>query len=166
MPKLSKPTTKMEVFAHQYVKTGFDRKKAVRLANYNVKGDKQADSLASEYLQKPMIKELVQQELDKAGLTSSYTDLKLRKLIEHGEKNIDQTKPETMLAAIRLVNELRNRFPAQRSLIASIDLTKEYANTSIEELKQEVQETDKHIKQLLKQIDSTSNKEIEEAKVD
>lgn len=138
----------MKVFASEYVKSKFNGKKAA-LASYNVKGEVQARKMAWENLQKPMVQSLVEKELDKAGLTTDYTDLKLRKLIEAAEKNIEQTKPETMVAAIRLINELRNRFPASRNIIANIDLNKLYEDKSVDDLSADLKAQQKLNKRLL-----------------
>ena len=152
--KITKPTLKQTIFAREYVRSkGNGTKSAIKA--YNPKNDDVAAHIAMENLRKPQVIRQVEKELEAVGLGSKFTDTSLRKLIEAAEQNYDQANATHAVAAIRLINELRDRFPAQKRLQANLNLDTDYHNKDIDELKEELRLIQESNQELLKRIEKT-----------
>ena len=152
--KITKPTLKQTIFAREYVRSkGNGTKSAIKA--YNPKNDDVAAHIAMENLRKPQVIRQVEKELEAVGLSSKFTDTSLRKLIEAAEQNYDQANAGHAVAAIRLINELRDRFPAQKRLQANLNLDQGYHNKDIDELKEELRLIQESNQELLKRIEKT-----------
>lgn len=147
----NKPTTKyLTVADKEFVgeiikkKTG---KEAARIA-YNLTNEKYAEVKASVKLSNTKIQTEIAKQMDKVGLTTQFLDESTSKIIESGLNNARYTKPSVALHAIEMVNKLKDRFPATKTLNASLNLTKELEDKSIEELKgmlEDIQESTNRI---------------------
>ena len=152
--KIPKPTLKQVLFAKEYVRSkGNGTRSALKV--YNTKNYESAHAIAKENLQKLPVLRQVEKELEAVGLSSNFTDTSLRKLIEAAEQNYDQANATHAVAAIRLINELRDRFPAQKRLQANLNLDTDYHNKDIDELKEELRLIQESNQELLKRIEKT-----------
>lgn len=127
---MGKVTPKQKVFVGEYIKTK-NGAEAIRRAGYHAS---QPNSLASEYLAKPSIQGELRRQLEKSGLTDEYLDRATEKLIDSGIKNAKWTKPAVALHAIEMVNKLKDRFPAQKTLTASLQVTAELEGKDTKDL--------------------------------
>jgi phage terminase small subunit len=145
-------TLKQKKFVKYYFKTDGNGQKAAEKAGYSPAS---ARIKASQNLIKPHVREEIRKQLEGVGLTEDFTDGALREVIEAGIKNGARAKPSDAVSAIRQINELRDRFPVQRHLTASLNLNQEFETKSVEELKEMLNEIHEANKSLLERIESS-----------
>jgi phage terminase small subunit len=149
---MRKLTLKQKKFVKYYFEADGNGQKAAEKAGYT---PATARIKASQNLNKPIVREEIRRQLEGAGLTEDFTDEALRTIIESGVKNRTKAKVSDAVSAIRMVNELKDRFPAQRHLTASLNLNQDLQNKTVEELKDELNSIQEANRTLLSRIENT-----------
>ena len=157
MPKLRRLKPSHKIFVKKII---HDRKPAYK-AYMEAQGNNNAHAsrvASSRLLAKPSIQNEINRQLEVAGLTNEYTDQSARVLLDSALANAEHIRPEAGVAIIRMLNELRDRFPAQKRIQANINVENEHMSSlTINELRDqlnEIQEKNKQILYRLEQADS------------
>lgn len=150
-PRRLKPSHKL------FVKKIIHDQKPAYKAYMETQGNNNAHAsrvASSRLLAKPSIQNEINRQLEVAGLTNEYTDQSARVLLDSALANAGSIKPEAGVAIIRMLNELRDRFPAHKQINANIDLVDpSLNNASVAELKEQLKEIQAQNKLLLEKLD-------------
>lgn len=154
----TRPTPKATViknkrFALEIVKNGKTASEAYMLSRGS-RNKVTAIVEGSKLLSKPHVQQEISRQLESVGLSDNYTDQSMQTLLDSAIANAKQTKPADGIAIIRMINELRDRFPAKRTLNANLNLEQETMNNqSVEELKQQLKEIQEQNRLLLDRLE-------------
>ena len=136
---------KQKQFVKEYIETnGNGTEAAMRV--YNVKNRNTAHAIASENLQKPTIREAIDEVLRTKGLSLDVIAGNIGKLANSKPEKISG---DVVLKANVELLKLHGAYPDKKSFQFSYSAKQQLSSMSIEELKREVERIDTELKELL-----------------
>ncbi len=146
MPYLSKASLKQKLFAKQYVETLGNKQKA-SLGVYNVKSKRNANSIAYQNLQKPLVQQEIKHLLQKKGLDPDYLSDNLKDAIEN---NLKYGKASQAVGAdlLKFTYKLWDLIPSNKNLNLNYS-RKEIISKDYDEVKKELSKLSEMTKKLL-----------------
>lgn len=149
-------TLKQKKFVKEYIASNGNATKAVIEAGYSVKNRHVAEHIGYENLRKPEIREEVETQLAKAGLTDEKLAKLLKENIEAGVGR--KATASDSLRGIEMAFKLKDRFPSEKKQIQQASYRMELKGMSMAELREELRrlrEKEKKLRQL--RAESTSD---------
>ena len=115
------------------------------LRSYNVKSPEVADSVGSEALALPKVREALQEALRAQGLTLDVVTSNMRKI---AVADVNNPKPETVLKANIEILKLYGAYPDKKTAHLNVSVKSEMKSKDFNALKAEVARMDQDLKEL------------------
>lgn len=155
--KLKRLKPRDKLFVKKIVREG----KTASLAYRETRGTtniKTSHANSSKLLSKTSVQLEIAKQLDEAGLSSQYTDQSMQVLLDNAVNNARFIKPEAGVAIIRMVNELRDRFPASKSIQATVNVDSVNPDTvTLSQLKEQMEQLQENNRMILNKLESSSS---------
>lgn len=109
---------------------------------------------SSELIRRPKIQQEIARQLEVLGMSDNYTGESLKAIIDAGVANSHKAKPSDALAGLDMLNRLKDRYPATKSIQATTNLDKQQQNLSITELKAQLEVQQQETRRLMSMIEN------------
>ncbi len=154
----NKLTPKERIFIRELV-SGKNKSQSA-LAAYNT-SKKNASIVGNAVLKRPKVQNALARALEKAHLDEDFGAEKLRKLLEEGEVNLDQTRPSDYLQGLKMLFQLKGYLGNNNKELKPPSIEEQANKMSVAELERALQVLDEKQKRLLSFIERKSAKEGE-----